>query len=73
VKRPLEERAFTREAVDVRRLHIRMPARAELVETEIVDQYDEKVGSPRHGVSFGSTIALIPAASMRSFAGICLG
>jgi hypothetical protein len=48
VKRPEAHCAFAGEAVHVWRLHVRMPARAELVEAQVVDQDHEQVG-PRHG------------------------
>jgi hypothetical protein len=41
---PLEERAFARDTVDVRRLHVRMAAGAEFVEAQVVDQDDQKIG-----------------------------
>ncbi len=49
VKGPLEERTLTGDAVGVRRLHVGMAARAELVEAEVVDENEEDIGPARHG------------------------
>ena len=43
VERALEERALGGDAVDVRRLHVGMAARAELVEAQVVYQDDEEI------------------------------
>ena len=44
VKCALEDRAFAREPIDVRRLHVRMTTGAKLVVAQIVNQNDEKIG-----------------------------
>ena len=44
VVRALEHRAFGRQAVDVRRLHVRVAAGAEFVVAQVVDQDDDEVG-----------------------------
>jgi len=57
VKGALEHDALGREAVDVRRLHVRMPARAELVVAQIVDEDYEKIRFfLAHGLSFAGPL-----------------
>ena len=46
MERALEYRALMRDAVDVRRLQVRMTAGAELVVAQVVDQDDEEIGLP---------------------------
>src|SRR5204863_731883 len=48
VESPLEDRSLVRDAIDVRRLHVGMPAAAEFVVAQVVDQDDDEVGL-RHG------------------------
>ena len=47
VERALEQRALGGEPVDVRRLHVRVAARAELVVAQVVDQNDQEIGLHR--------------------------
>ena len=44
VESALEQGALVRDAVDVRRFHVRMSARPELVVTQIVDQNHHEIG-----------------------------
>ena len=43
VERPSAERAFVRDPIDVRRFHVRMTARAEFVEAQVVDQNHQQI------------------------------
>jgi len=42
------KRTPSRDAIDVRRLHVRMPSGAEFIEAEVVDQDDEEVRLAGH-------------------------
>src|SRR5437899_72256 len=44
MKSALEQGAFVREAIDVRRFHVRMPACPELVIAQVVDQDHQEIG-----------------------------
>ncbi|MNC89976.1 hypothetical protein D3C83_60030 [compost metagenome] len=51
MKRAIEQRALVGNAVDVRGLHVRMSARAEFVEPQVIDQDDEQIRFSRHTIS----------------------
>jgi len=53
VERVQELRALVREAVDVGRLHVRMPGRARLVEAQVVDEDDKEVRFHRALIAVG--------------------
>jgi hypothetical protein len=54
VERVEAPRALAGEPVHVGRQHVRMPARPELVEAQVVDQDDEQVGAPGRATHHGS-------------------
>src|SRR5688572_6238859 len=63
VEGALEQRALARQAVDVRRLHVRMAAGAELVVAQVVHQDHQQVGLFSHGPR---TISLFDSVSMET-------
>ena len=68
VKRPVEQGPFARDAVHVRGFHVRVPARAELVVAQVVDQDDEEVGLPLHP----HTGSVRPQTTARTVAPFCV-
>ena len=50
VKRTVEHHALVRDAVDVRRFHIRVAACAEFVVAQIVDEDNQEIGFHRHSI-----------------------